>query len=56
MMVQRLPRQAGVLRRLLDRRAPKAVAAEHAHGGVENAVLWLCLGRHLSNFTNAAEM
>ena len=26
------------------------------HGGIENAVLWLCLGRHLTNFTNAAEM
>ena len=55
-MIERLPRQAGFLRGLLDRGAPKAVAAEHAHGGIENAVLWLGLGRHLTNFTNAAEM
>ena len=38
MMIERLPRQAGGLRRLLDRRTPKAVAAEHQHRGVENAV------------------
>jgi hypothetical protein len=56
MVIERLPRQAGFLRGLLDRGAPKAVASEHAHGGIENAVLWLCLGRHLTNFTNAAEM
>ena len=49
-MIERLPRQAGFLRGLLDRGAPKAVASEHAHGGIENAVLWLCLGRHFDKF------
>ena len=37
MMVERLPRQAGGLRRLLDRRAPETLPAEHQHRGIENA-------------------
>jgi hypothetical protein len=37
MMVERLPRQAGGLRRLLDRRTPETVPAEHQHRGVENS-------------------
>jgi hypothetical protein len=47
MVVQRLPRQPGGLGRLLDRRAPEAVPAEHGHGGIENAVARL----HLSILT-----
>ncbi len=47
MMVQRLPRQAGGLRRLLDRRTPKSLPAEHQHGGIEDAVA----GLHLTNLT-----
>ena len=43
MMVQRLPRQAGSFRRLLDRRAPEALPAEHRHGGIEDAVARLHL-------------
>ena len=34
-MVERLPRQAGGLRRLFDRRAPETVPAEHQHRGIE---------------------
>src|SRR5229473_2239621 len=37
MVVERLSGQAGRLRGLLDRRAPKTMAAEHGHRGVENA-------------------
>ena len=37
MMVERLPRQARGLCRLLDRRAPKTLPAEHQHRGIENA-------------------
>jgi hypothetical protein len=36
-MVERLPRQAGGLRRLLDRRAPETLPAEHQHRSIENA-------------------
>jgi hypothetical protein len=54
MMIERLPRQAGLFRGLLDRGASKAVAAEHAQGGIENAVLWLCMG-HRTFFTKNAE-
>src|SRR5206468_11316375 len=36
-MIERLPRQAGGFRRLLDRRAPETVPAEHQHRGIENA-------------------
>ncbi len=36
-MVERLPRQAGGLRRLLDRGAPETLPAEHQHRGIENA-------------------
>ena len=52
MMVQRLPRQAGGLRRLFDRRTPKTLAAEHQHGGVEDAVA----GLHLTILTKYDEM
>jgi hypothetical protein len=52
MMIQRLPGQAGGLRRLLDRRAPEAVTAEDSHGGIENAVAWL----HLSILTKWEEV
>src|SRR5205823_6190473 len=37
MMVERLPRQPGGLRRLLDRRAPETLPAEYLHRGIENA-------------------
>ena len=37
MMIERLPRQAGGLGRLLDRRAAETLAAEHGHRGVEDA-------------------
>src|SRR5689334_25330203 len=37
-VIQRLPRQACCLRRLLDRGTAKAVPAEHRHGSFENAV------------------
>ena len=47
MMVERLPRQPGRFRRLFDRRTPKPLAAEHQHGGVENAVA----GLHLTILT-----
>ena len=43
MVIERLPRQPGGLGRLLDRRAPETVPAEHGHGGVENAVARLHL-------------
>jgi hypothetical protein len=56
MMVQRLPRQPRLLGGLLDRRAAKAVAAEHAHGGVKDAVLRRLFRLHLSNLTNKNEM
>jgi hypothetical protein len=36
-MVERLPRQAGGLRRRLDRRTPETLPAEHQHSGIENA-------------------
>ena len=52
MVVERLPRQPGGLGRLLDRRAPETVPAEHGHGGIENAVAWL----HLSILTKQKEM
>src|SRR5882757_1128256 len=52
MMVQRLPRQSGRLRRLLDRGAPEPMPAEHGHGGIEDAVARL----HLSNLTKADKM
>src|SRR5215469_5759604 len=45
-MIDRLSRQAGGLGHLLDRRAAKPVAAEHAHGRVENTIL----GRHYGEF------
>src|SRR6185312_2075028 len=54
---QRSARQFnGMLCRLLDRRAAKAMAAEHAHGGVEDAVLRGLFRLHLSNLTNGNEM
>ena len=37
MVIERLPRQAGGLGRLLDRRPPETMAAEHEHRGIENA-------------------
>ncbi len=52
MMVERLPRQAGRLRRLLDRRAPETVPAEHQHRGIENAVARL----HLTILTKWKEV
>ena len=52
MMIERLPRQAGGLGRLLDRRTAKAVAAEHQHGGIEDAVA----GLHLTILTKYEEM
>lgn len=55
-MIERLPRQPRLVRRLLDRRAAKAIAAEHAHGSVQNAVLGRLSGLHLSNLTNEAEL
>ena len=48
MVVERLPRQAGGLRRLLDRRPPETVPAEHQHRGIENAGR----GPHLTILTN----
>ena len=53
MMVERLPRQAGGLRGLLDRRAPETVPAEHQHRGIENAVL---RAAHLTILTKRNEM
>ena len=47
MVIERLPRQAGGLGRLLDRRAPETMPAKHGHGGIENAVARL----HLSILT-----
>jgi len=38
MVVERLSRQARGIGRLLNRRPPKAMAAEHEHRGIENAV------------------
>ena len=52
MVVERLPRQARRLGRLLDRRAPETMPAEHGHGGIENAVA----GLHLSNLTKVDKM
>ena len=52
MMIQRLPRQPGRFRRLLDRGAPEPMPAEHVHRGVDNAVA----GRHLTNLTVSNEM
>src|SRR3954470_2428004 len=52
MMVERLPRQPGRFRRLFDRRTPKTLAAEHQHGGVEDAVA----GLHLTILTKYDEM
>ena len=51
-MIQRLPRQACGFRGLLDRRTPKAVPAEHQHGGIEDAVA----GPHLTILTKLEEM
>jgi hypothetical protein len=50
-MIDRLSRQAGGLGYLLDRRAAKAVAAEHAHGRVKNAIL----GRHCGEFDKSGQ-
>jgi hypothetical protein len=55
-VIKRLPSKAGLLCGLLDRGAAKAVAAENAHGGIENAVLRLGLGLHLTILTIYAEM
>ena len=52
MMVERLPRQAGGLRRLLDRRTPETLPAEHQHRGIENAGTWA----HLTILTKLEEM
>src|SRR5688572_12816346 len=52
MVVERLPRQAGGLRGLLDRRAPETLPAEHQHRSVENSGAWA----HLTNFTKWNEM
>src|SRR5689334_12048029 len=54
-MIERLPRHAGLLGGLLDRGAPKSVAAKYPHGGVENAMLGIFSGLHLSNLTYDAE-
>jgi hypothetical protein len=51
-VVERLPRQPGGFRGLLDRRAPEAVPAEHQHGSVKNAGA----RAHLTNFTKEKEM
>ena len=51
-MVERLPRQAGGLRRLLDRRAPETLPAEHQHRSIENAGT----RAHLTILTNWNEM
>src|SRR3954463_9011576 len=52
MMVERLPRQAGGLCRLLDRGASEAVPAKYQHRGVENAGT----GAHLTILTKLEEM
>ena len=52
MMVERLPRQAGGLRRLLDRRTPETLPAEHQHRGIENAGT----RAHLTILTKLEEM
>src|SRR3954454_2020890 len=52
MMVERLPRQAGGLCRLLDRGASEAVPAKYQHRGVENAGA----GAHLTILTKREEM
>jgi hypothetical protein len=52
MVIQRLPRQPGGLRRLLDRRAAESVPAEHLHGGIEDAVA----GPHLTILTKEEEV
>ena len=52
MMIERLPRQAGGHRRLLDRRAPETLPAEYQHRGIENAGA----GYHLTILTKSKEM
>src|ERR1700680_3957303 len=52
MMIQRLPRQPRGLRRLFDRRPPKAMVAKHGHRGVKNTGP----GAHLTIFTKLDEM
>src|SRR5205085_4322176 len=52
MMIERLPRQAGGLRRLLDRRAPETLPAEHQHRSIENAGT----RAHLTILTKRKEM
>ena len=51
-MIERLPRQARRLGRLLDRRAPKTMAAEHQHRCIENAGT----GLHLTILTKEDEV
>ena len=51
-MVERLPRQPRGLRRLLDRRPPKAMVAKHGHRGVKNTGP----GAHLTILTKMDEM
>src|SRR5262249_10185553 len=51
-MIERLPRQACGLRRLLDRGTAKAVPAEHGHRGLQNAGA----RAHLTNLTLRAEV
>src|ERR1700754_4582651 len=47
MMIERLPRQACGLRRLLDRGTAKTVPAKYRHRGIQNAVA----RAHLTNLT-----
>jgi hypothetical protein len=51
MMIERLPRQAGGLGDLFDRRPPETVPAKHPQRGVENAIVRFHLGLHLTNLT-----
>src|SRR4030088_3416345 len=52
MIIERLPRQPRGLRRLFDRRPPKAMVAKHRHRGVKNAVT----GAHLTILTKIDEV
>ena len=58
-MIERLPREPGRFRHLLDRGATEAIATEHEERRIEDAVVRFCLRPltlHLTNLTNEDEM